>query len=538
MRERNSIVLLCILFLVIGAVFYYFTEANATQFTFESSTITSSDIHDNKINESLAYEPSLKGYHTLYRNFGTPIMIQNDLSTDNIVILDVKCTDGTPYFKTYDGAFYSEYTKNMEFTESNEYGCGFGNDVGFKVDTQYSIQSRYSLNAKTLTEFHGRHYIRFVAYSRNAHPLLVNGKNLFISENFVSKKVYMASEDVIIYIPYEPVHIEDYRILAVNRLDFGNTNSRIFKILFLMIPVVACFLIWRKFGKEHIEGDYPEELSQYPKERKAWEVSAYFTPPFGVIDQNFNSTMLMDFYNRKIIDVKTENKASRIKILKDQAGLDNVEKEFYALLKKTKELSTSKDGYFDMSEIKDPSKTMELWKKQQSLQQKVSETAKEYHDNIGVKILFAVFIPLMLVMAMMFNYWIIYALVTLITLGVICGYSALFMRFNKEYYPEYQKWQGFKNYLSTLDSMKRSPPQGAIIWEKYLVYATALGVGRKVLDTFKKWKVINAKTYDHYNRIYAMPIIMMNPAGTGTPGMGGGGGFSGGGIGGGGGGGR
>ena len=135
--------------------------------------------------------------------------------------------------------------------------------------------------------------------------------------------------------------------------------------------------------------------------------------------------------------------------------------------------------------------------------------------------------------AIIFGYSPFFIITIFIIIGAVTYRSSLFFRFKDDYYPEYQQWQGFKKYLSTLDSMKRSPPQGVILWEKYLVYATALGIGKKVLQTLKDLKIIDKNTYDNFCIIY-----MPSSFGATNASSGGAGGMGGGGVGGGGGGGR
>jgi len=49
----------------------------------------------------------------------------------------------------------------------------------------------------------------------------------------------------------------------------------------------------------------------------------------------------------------------------------------------------------------------------------------------------------------------------------------------------YTKWQAFKKFISDFSAMKEAGPELLPLWEKYLVYATALGVADKLLDNLK-----------------------------------------------------
>lgn len=48
------------------------------------------------------------------------------------------------------------------------------------------------------------------------------------------------------------------------------------------------------------------------------------------------------------------------------------------------------------------------------------------------------------------------------------------------------KWQNFKKYLTDFSLIKEYPPESVIIWNKYLVYGTALGVADKVHESMEK----------------------------------------------------
>ncbi len=50
---------------------------------------------------------------------------------------------------------------------------------------------------------------------------------------------------------------------------------------------------------------------------------------------------------------------------------------------------------------------------------------------------------------------------------------------------EYNKWNGLRNFLIDFSKMDDKEIPEITLWEKYLVYATALGVGKKVLNSMK-----------------------------------------------------
>ena len=533
-----------------------------SQFTFYKAEL---NINGNIIEEKLYYNPN-KQYHTLYRDFETPIYapINNNYSfalakynSNNINIISVECDSGIPYYKDSDGIMHIEkiYPTNLEYTYSNEYGCGFGNSLGFNKDKEYTIGAKYQLNPDTLIEYQGRYYTKFVAYSRTRHPILYskNMKITGISGDIIYSKYVLPSSEFAIYIPYEPSNLENYKVIHESKLHDNNMLLIMIYLITALAPAIICFLVWYFFGKEYTENDYPEELSLYPKERKAWEVSVYFHPPFGDLDKNFMPAMILDFYNRKIIDLQTKKtglilKSDEvfIKILPDKGNivLDDVEKDFMEFLKYVKSLDTNKDEYFSIKSISSKwgNNKLVLFS-YNKLKHSMKEASKEYIEYRGV---WALFIAIGVVLAllaiiMMFlgegyttiNNYKIYIFIIAVILAYVVKKNSLFIRYKKDHYSEYQEWQGFKNYLSHLDSIPRISYKGVIMWEKYLVYATCLGVGKKVLDEMHKLNIIDQKYYDRTAIIYTNAAF-----GTPTTQGSGGGGMGGGGIGGGGGGGR
>lgn len=549
MKERSQIILLVIVLLMICATPAYLM-VYMKQFTFYKAELS---IDGNVIEEKLYYNPN-KPYHTLYRNFETPIIPEDNLNNPSrIKVLQVICSQGTPYYEDNSGQQYimTPYHEGLlTYTENNEYGCGFGDALGFAKGGEYVIGARYELYPDTLIEYEGKHYIKFVAYGASTHPTL-NSETFKVTGYSSYSKYLFPSSRSIIYIPYEPSDISDYKILHESKMHSGNNYLKLISyILMMMLPAILCIFAWRRYGVENVTGDYPEELSQYPRERKAWEVAAYFNPPFGQIGTTLIPAVMMDFYNRKIIDIKDKDKETYIKILEDDQGLqglDELESKVMNFLKKASRYSSDKEGYFNIEKAGENSvgSTGEerLYTSYASIGDTVSSKGKEYINSKGIAMLFIGMMILIFVSAVTVGHYMAIAYVLCVIIIIIITLkTALFQKFNKEYYLEYQQWQGFKNYLSHLDSMPRTSYKGVVMWEKYLIYATSLGIGKKVLEALKKMKAIDEKQYKSYSMISSSSFISsINSGGAGSrSGSGGGsfGGGGGGGIGGGGGGGR
>jgi uncharacterized membrane protein len=123
----------------------------------------------------------------------------------------------------------------------------------------------------------------------------------------------------------------------------------------------------------------------------------------------------------------------------------------------------------------------------------------------------------------------------------------VFGRWTREGRLFYLKWLGLKNYLEDYSLLNEKPPESIILWEEYLVYATALGIADTVRKNLNKivpedvWNEQSRHPYMYYPvTAYAVSSftgVTRAAYSASSKGSGGGGGFSGGGSGGGGGGG-
>ena len=542
MKERGKIAIVIAIFVIMGAATVSLSLLYG-KFNFYKSELT---INGMNISEKLFYKPN-KDYHTLYRNFESPLSLSVVNNFDNYVIINnVKCQEGQAYMQdSYMDTFkFPEKAKiDLAYTKENEYGCGFGNELGFKKGSNYWIEAEYELKPKNIFKIKDSYYIKFNAYSKNRHNFLVKGSNFIVNGNAEIKKYFSALNPVVIYIPYDG-DISGFNIIEEGNFKFrSNILYLLILIIFALSPAILVFASWYFFGREKSYEDIPDALSAYPKERKGWEIAAFFNPPFASIDKNFSSTMLLELYRRKVIDIKMKDKDMFIKI-NNKKNLDNEETAFVNQLELIKNFSDKKylEGeYFNIEKatisISSIMKnTTQIEGKYLDLAVLVDKESKKYMGRKGLTFLFlSLFgiIPLAFLTGLLVTPMLILFISSLSILTVIAGKSALFVSFKEDYYIEYQHWQAFKKWLSGFPSMRESPPNAVVLWEKYLVYAAALGVEKQVAKGLKNWGVID-------NNRYTMVIGVSNFSSSSSIGGGSssGGGGGGGGVGGGGGGGR
>ena len=126
--------------------------------------------------------------------------------------------------------------------------------------------------------------------------------------------------------------------------------------------------------------------------------------------------------------------------------------------------------------------------------------------------------------------------VNAITLGIMANKVNILSQKGVD---EKEQWEAFKKYMEEFSLLKEKDVPELILWEKYLVFATAFGISEKVL---KQLKVIYPEITDNNSAIYNHSYIhIMNSvnigdcinnsvySAVGSSGSGAGGGFSGGG---------
>ncbi|MFA5855909.1 MAG: DUF2207 domain-containing protein [Candidatus Pacearchaeota archaeon] len=565
MKEINKLIIISIILILAGILlgtlsinFVYSIitgkiSNNYNEFNFYSAHL---DINGAIINEKLYFNPD-EDYHTLFRDFETNIYSKDNFDKDTISILNVSCKTGKSYFKTEDYCYsepdFSKKNICFDYTENNEYGCTFGNDFGFFPDNTYIIESTYRLNPKTIFNIKNKNYIKFIPYAKNRHVDLNKDSTLFIKGEHISISNYNSKDYVIIYIPYEG-NTSNLEIIIQDDFEFDElSKKRIFiailisLIVFLLhlIPFILLIYFWKKYGKENYETDIPDQLSDYPVKRKPWEVAAFFNHPFGDINNNFFSTMIFDFYRRKIIDIKIIDKILKdkflVKLNNEPSNLDQIEKKFYKILKKLKESdkSISSDNYFDInSPSRSYSEKKEISDLFDELKDLIKKESKKYINKKGSDGFFGWMVLLTIFSFVTFLIPLLILSIFSIILVALFSYKNPFLiRYNEDYYIEYKKWQSFKKWLSYSLTIKKSSHKGVILWEEYLVYGSALGVAKQVLKELNNQGIIDIKTMKTFSNMntsitnFAVSSRASHSShssggfsGSGSGGMGGGGG--------------
>lgn len=116
-------------------------------------------------------------------------------------------------------------------------------------------------------------------------------------------------------------------------------------------------------------------------------------------------------------------------------------------------------------------------------------------------------------------------------------FNTIFGRFSKEGRIKNLQWSNFKKYITDFSLIKDHPPKHVILWEEYMVYATAFGVAKetaKALKTAMPEQLSENQDFVSYSTFATSSFSTSLGYSSSSGGGGGGGGFGGGGGGGGG----
>lgn len=288
---------------------------------------------------------------------------------------------------------------------------------------------------------------------------------------------------------------------------------------FCFLPSIFLFIAWFFFR----ENSFKANLNQTnipPKNRKPWEVVAYFQPPFYSTDSNssgyfqappfnFFSTLFLELSLKNAIDIQVKNKKilglfNRKEVfilLKNSSGLDEVENSFYQVLKLKKQQANSVDseGYFSLN------KSFNFFPRYYiNLEDSFLSKINSFSKNIRSRFIINSFdiyqsLALFLILFFLFSFmvypfvllFLFYCLFYFLLFNFL--YKGLFVSFKENYYSEYLGWKKFKNFFLALDSNKKIK-----ISSEYLAYALAFNISKKVIKKWKDFGYINSKDYELY----------------------------------------
>ena len=341
---------------------------------------------------------------------------------------------------------------------------------------------------------------------------------------------------------------------------YSNIYLLLFALKYILLSVVLGFavilyFIYRRYGTEK-EFTVPEYLGFIPSRRKPWFVNLVFNKDAFDFDENGFFATLLDMQKRGYVKIETisdiKEKEVKITLLKNPEDADDLyEKDVLSFLN-----DWSKDGVFETQEFKKKVKSISTKRESMvSLKTRMDKIMRkaypEYADEfaLGGRRIFFIISGASALTAFMFysNNSSMYPIFgeiaifsgTLAVQSAVIAFftpSTLFGRWKGEYYKEKLEWDSFRKFLSDMAMMKKYLPEDVVIWNEWLIYGTALGVGENVIKAMNALNVsipevsTTVSVYHSFHSVNSS-VASAYSAATGGGG-GGGGGFGGGGAGG------
>ncbi|MFA5333615.1 MAG: DUF2207 domain-containing protein [Candidatus Nanoarchaeia archaeon] len=269
-------------------------------------------------------------------------------------------------------------------------------------------------------------------------------------------------------------------------------------IIFLGLPLVLFFYIYSRYGREENLDYFNSAIFDVPTPDSPAVVKAILSSP----DINAFIATLFDLARRKYLEIAGSEKNVEIKLLKEPEGLNDYENVVYLFLKKyevnkiinwnelkTKLLSVNNSLDFQRRLSAFSSNVMKVFDRKEYYNNEgnkkflkysfwcilsffiisffykniVSANMPLFNDNVGFYLFFSCILIVFL------------NVIGSLSLGKWTGMGRVFER----------KWAAFKKYLNDYSMLKEHAPQSIVIWERFLVYAIALGVADNVINVMK-----------------------------------------------------
>ncbi|MCD6160060.1 MAG: DUF2207 domain-containing protein [Kosmotoga sp.] len=299
-------------------------------------------------------------------------------------------------------------------------------------------------------------------------------------------------------------------------------------IILAVLTIVVFFLLFYFMGREHninYNAYYEREL---PSKDEPELVNAVVKKLCMGVDNDGLGACILNLYRRGYVDFDVNPKKEKVEgiIIKRTTGNDLADTERQLLSFFAKYAANIGDQkIFDFDELKRRFRrsqkeakqfTQELNAWKSLIKGKVKERKYLLSAGAGLSKLYSIFLIFISFIAL-FTISNSYEIGFLSTFakyiyGIFCitGAIVLFLpvdvfgRWTKTGREYYLKWKNFENYLKDYSLLSEYPPSSVILWEEYLVYATALGIAEEVRKHMSKiipeelWKREGGHMYMYY----------------------------------------
>ncbi|MBO8161224.1 MAG: DUF2207 domain-containing protein [Thermosipho sp. (in: Bacteria)] len=350
------------------------------------------------------------------------------------------------------------------------------------------------------------------------------------------------------FIPLYMYNNKALSIAAVNDEEAKYENfiikAKFYPVLGVLVILLLLSLTYYFFGREkeiHYEGIYEREI---PYKDPPDTVNVIVVNQLAKLDSNGIAAIIMDLYRKDYI--KLDKNGKYIEILeKDPQKLPESERFFYYLLKKYAFENTFSFNELKKLLSKDKKLAKEFLNDFKTYKTMVISGAKKrsYLSIFGTVLSYLIGVVSILLSIFFFMRYYEVAFVyesILSSILFVTGAILFFIprdvfgnwtRVGREYY---LKWKNFEKFLLDFSALSEYPPESVVIWEDYIVYATALGIADKVEKHLKKLvpKEIEEASHPYYGyhtyRRYGLGFFTVSSVATSTVSKGSGSGFGGG----------
>lgn len=575
MDEKKLIIVLFSLTLVAALVFYLIPEVIPEgDLTVESYTAILHE--DGTLTERYVYnvKTPLK-YRMLYRIWDDNLTFYSTESP-HIEFLGVKGPEGAiGYAKDYKGSVSAGEDEWLiaslaEKNEAGVYNKTYFDRGTYAVELTFRIYPRieydeeiFHLNLKLADEHVPYKNFVFIMPSEGIaniypHPpdmkvneagdlVTISGsadKNELVEIEFLMKegtfKGYMIRTENVRE-RTEEANAQYYRDYNIRKAVRYSSASFAFALPFLFVA------IYFFFGKEK-RYTVPRYLSFVPDAKmKPYMVNLLFKKDAFDFDYDGFYATLLDLQRREKLDIKGEGEKISIKII-DESTDDLYEGKVFRFLDlfaiNGTVTSERIKGIMERS-MKDPGESKRVFRRIRDATTLDKSYAKDYAASGRQKVFLLLFVPSILFILSIICLDLsaaFFSAGSFVELGIALAFpSTLFGKWKEDGYMKKLQWDAFRNFLSDLALIKEYGTEDLSMWDEWLVYGTALGVGDKVEEAMRTLGVEIPLPPVHTFYATFRPVFHFVPytaakggygGGFGGGSFGGGGGFGGGGAGG------
>lgn len=300
---------------------------------------------------------------------------------------------------------------------------------------------------------------------------------------------------------------------SINSNKFWNGATSIAEVISLIFVPFTLLGTYFKYGREpkvDYDGIYEREP---PTDDSPAVVNAMIdSKEFGKPNMKGFEATILDLIDRKVLKITKENENLMLSIDGGADSLDNGERIVVDILN-----HFSSNGVLNLSRLDDRMdsksnaewflKHFESWQEAVENEYMTDEVKSMYFDDTGTTIASVVgylgmAVGVIFVLIFMFTDfsrgW------ELLIIGIIVAVFSnfiknrrddIFGRWTNEGRVIYLKWVNFKKFLKDNSLINEHPPESIVVWKKYLIYATSLGVAKSV-EKAMNLNVPNVRDYD------------------------------------------